>query len=95
MEEIAGRYDILLTSATPGPAPKTRITTGDRRFQMPWSYSGLPTIAIPSGLHPAGLPLGLQLIAPGFAEGQLLGVARWCESVLNVRLRPPVPAVAH
>ena len=86
MEEIAANYDILLTPATPAPPPKTRATTGDRRFQIPWSYSGLPSIAIPSGLHPIGLPLGLQLIAPGFAEEQLLGAAHWCEKVLNCKV---------
>ena len=94
MGEIAANYDILLTPATPAPPPKTRATTGDRRFQIPWSYSGLPSIAIPSGLHPIGLPLGLQLVAPGFAEEQLLGVAHWCEKALNVRLKPPMPAAA-
>ena len=92
MEDIAARYDVLLTPATPAPPPKTRATTGDRRFQIPWSYSGLPTIAIPSGLHPTGLPLGLQLIAPGFAEERLLAVARWCEKSLNVKLAHPEPA---
>jgi aspartyl-tRNA(Asn)/glutamyl-tRNA(Gln) amidotransferase subunit A len=91
MEEIAAGYDVLLTPATPAPSPKTRAATGDRRFQIAWSYSGLPTIAIPSGIHPIGLPLGLQLIAPGFAEEQLLGAAHWCEQVLNVSLKPPLP----
>ena len=88
--EIASRYDALLTPATPGPAPRGRDSTGDMRFQIPWSYCGLPTIAVPSGLHPSQLPLGLQLITEPVAEAKLLAVARWCEKVLDVELVPPI-----
>ena len=93
MSEIAGRYDALLTPATPGPAPKGRDWTGDMRFQIPWSYCGLPTIAVPSGLHPSQLPLAIQLIAEPLAEEKLLAVARWCERVIDVELVPPIPTL--
>ena len=63
-------------------------TTEDAVFQAPWTSSGLPTITFPSGLASSGMPLGVQLAAPPFAEGRLLGAARWCEEALAVNLWP-------
>jgi Asp-tRNA(Asn)/Glu-tRNA(Gln) amidotransferase A subunit family amidase len=45
---------------------------------------------LPSGLSQAGMPLGIQLIAPYLQEEQLLRAARWCEAALDVTLTPPV-----
>jgi aspartyl-tRNA(Asn)/glutamyl-tRNA(Gln) amidotransferase subunit A len=73
--------DALATLAAPGPAPEAS-TTGDPAFNSPWSYTGLPTVAIPAALAPDGLPLGLQLVGKPGAEAELLGVAMWCERVL-------------
>ncbi len=89
LTELAQRVDALLMPATPAPAPKDLNTTGDAAFQAPWTSAGLPTIVIPSGLSEVGLPLGIQFAAPPFEEGQLLGVARWCEQALGLNLRPP------
>jgi aspartyl-tRNA(Asn)/glutamyl-tRNA(Gln) amidotransferase subunit A len=82
--------DVLLTPATPAPAPPELTTTGDPRFQSPWTYAGVPTIALPSGLSQSGLPLGVQLVAPAGQEERLLRAARWCEATLDVTLMPPV-----
>ena len=89
MTELAQRVDILMTPATPAPAPRDLNTTGDAAFQAPWTSAGLPTIVIPSGLSEDGLPLGIQFAAPPFEEGVLLSAARWCEEALGVDLRPP------
>jgi Asp-tRNA(Asn)/Glu-tRNA(Gln) amidotransferase A subunit family amidase len=92
-EEVAQMFsdvDVLLTPATPAPAPRDLTTTGDARFQSPWTYAGVPTIAIPSGRSQDGMPLGVQLIAPARQEARLLQAARWCEATLNVTLTPPV-----
>lgn len=86
---LAESVDALLTPATPAPAPRDLTTTGDAAFQAPWTSAGLPTITIPSGLAGDGLPLGIQLAAPPWAEGRLLAVAGWCEAALGVDLRPP------
>jgi aspartyl-tRNA(Asn)/glutamyl-tRNA(Gln) amidotransferase subunit A len=94
MAALASRFDALATPATPAPAPMDLTTTGDRRFQVPWSYSGLPTIAIPSGLHESGMPLGLQLIGRPWGEATLIAAAGWCEAALPVRVRPPMVAAA-
>ena len=89
LSEMVRRVDAVLMSTTPAPAPQDLTTTGDAVFQAPWTSAGLPTITIPSGLAGSGLPLGIQLAGLPFAEGQLLGVARWCEEALRVDLWPP------
>lgn len=89
---LAERVDALLMPATPAPAPKDLNTTGDAAFQAPWTSAGLPTVVIPSGLSESGLPLGIQFAASPFAEGRLLGAARWCEQALGLDMRPPAYA---
>ncbi len=42
---------------------------------IPVNLAGLPAISLPCGFSPEGLPLGLQLIAPAFAEELLLRAA--------------------
>ncbi|MCA9039087.1 MAG: amidase [Planctomycetaceae bacterium] len=64
-------FDLLICPATLDEAPSLE-TTGDPRFNAPWSFLGLPTITFPVQLSKAGLPLGLQLIGPAGCEDQLL-----------------------
>ena len=82
--------DILLTPATVTPAPRGLESTGDPAFNSPWSYTGLPTVVLPSGLSPDGLPTGIQLIGKPFGEAALLSAAAWCEGVLGWDGVPPV-----
>ena len=89
MVQTVGKVDVLLTPATPAPAPKDRNTTGDASFQVPWTSSGLPTVTLPSGLSEAGMPLAVQLGGLPFEEGKLLGIAKWCETAIGVQLAPP------
>jgi Asp-tRNA(Asn)/Glu-tRNA(Gln) amidotransferase A subunit family amidase len=88
LEPLLAAVDVLLTPTTPTPAPAGLHATGDPVFQTPWTFVGLPSITVPSGLAPDGLPLGLQLVAAPFAEARLLAVARWCERTLNFAARP-------
>jgi aspartyl-tRNA(Asn)/glutamyl-tRNA(Gln) amidotransferase subunit A len=91
-QEMAGMlqgYDVVLTPATPAPAPRDLNTTGDAAFQSPWTSSGLPTVVIPSGMSQDGLPLGIQLAAAPWQEGKLLGAAQWAQKTLGVNLSPP------
>jgi aspartyl-tRNA(Asn)/glutamyl-tRNA(Gln) amidotransferase subunit A len=83
MEIVLKGYDCLLSPATSSSAPKGLASTGNPWFQVPWSLSGLPTVGLPSGLDPQGLPLAVQLIGKPFAEGPLLAAARWCEQTLD------------
>jgi aspartyl-tRNA(Asn)/glutamyl-tRNA(Gln) amidotransferase subunit A len=81
---------IALTPATKTPAPATLETTGDPAFNSPWSCAGLPTVNIPCGLAPDGMPCGLQLVAALNSESHLLAAALWCEHRLGFHASPPV-----
>ena len=88
VDALFDRCDVVLMPSTPTPAPGSLETTGDPSFQTPWTFAGVPAISIPSGLSEDGLPFGIQLIGPRFAEGALLRAAAWCEQVLDVTLEP-------
>ena len=45
-------------------------------FTVPVNLAGLPGLSVPSGLDRTGLPVGMQLIGPPFAEAKLLCVAQ-------------------
>ena len=48
----------------------------------------MPSIAIPTGLDDAGLPLALQLTGAPERFGRLLGAAAWCEAQIAFDARP-------
>ncbi len=90
MDKIMEQYDCLLTPTTSSPAPPGLSSTGKAWFQVPWSFSGLPTITLPSGLSDSGLPLGIQLVGAAYSEGKLLAAAKWCEGVINFSYSPSI-----
>ena len=56
VEPLLRDVDALLSPVAPGPAPLRSEGTGDFMLCAPWSFAGLPSIAIPTGLDDAGLP---------------------------------------
>src|SRR5215831_19396064 len=48
-------------------------------YTISCNLAGLPGISIPCGFTKAGLPIGLQILAPAFEEEKLLRVARMHE----------------
>jgi len=87
--EWAAEYDAILTVPAVGEAP-TPDTTGDPRFCSRWTFVGAPALVIPTGLGPAGLPLGLQLVGARGSDRRMLAAAAWAESLLPKPPRPPV-----
>ena len=111
-ERLRG-VDVLLSPATPFPAPpasaeevevRAGVMLGVHRgapsaMTRPVSLSGLPALAIPSGLSGDGLPLGVQLIAGRRRERLLLESAAMLAEA-DSRFRPmrapyPPPGLEH
>ncbi len=67
--------DVLLTYAAPGAAPAGLDHTGDSRFNRLWTLMGVPCVTLPVDRTPAGLPVGVQVIARFGDDGRALAVA--------------------
>jgi allophanate hydrolase len=52
----------------------------------------LCAVAIPAGRRPDGLPFGIQLLAPAFADTQLLDLASMVNGERAPNASPPIPA---
>ena len=89
MNNMASRVDVVMTPATPAPAPRDLNTTGDAAFQVPWTAAGLPTVAVPTGLSELGMPMAVQFGGLWAEEGKVLGAARWCERIAGLNQGPP------
>jgi aspartyl-tRNA(Asn)/glutamyl-tRNA(Gln) amidotransferase subunit A len=97
--------DILLTPATPVPAPKigqTEVVLGGEtedvrlastRLVRAINVLGLPALSIPCGLATSNLPIGAQLIGPAWSEARLLRAGAALEDAGAALWRkPPVAA---
>jgi aspartyl-tRNA(Asn)/glutamyl-tRNA(Gln) amidotransferase subunit A len=100
---VFDRVDVLHAPCLPIPTPtiaETDVGAGggmDRtlalltRFMRPFNYLGLPSVALPCGFHPNGLPVGMQLAGRPFAEGTILRVAHHFQQATDWhRKLPPV-----
>jgi Asp-tRNA(Asn)/Glu-tRNA(Gln) amidotransferase A subunit family amidase len=77
--EFLRGYDGIVTPPAPDEAPADLSQTGNPTFCTIWTLCETPAVTIPTGFGPRGLPLGLQIVGPAFADGNLLGVAAWCD----------------
>lgn len=64
--------DLWLTPAASTPAPLGLSTTGSSIMCLPWSFAGMPSLAVPAGASSAGLPLGLQCVGQRGGDEQVL-----------------------
>jgi aspartyl-tRNA(Asn)/glutamyl-tRNA(Gln) amidotransferase subunit A len=95
-------YSLLLTPTTAATAfgieagPPTSIAgrevgpAGFLPFTYPFNFTGHPAASVPAGFAPDGMPVGLQIVAPHFAEKLLLAVSATYEANRPFRF-PPAP----
>lgn len=82
LDEFFLDFDAIITPPAAGEAPHGIEATGDPSFCTIWTLTHVPALSIPTGFGPAGLPLGLQIIAARGRDAVALTVAAWCESRL-------------
>jgi aspartyl-tRNA(Asn)/glutamyl-tRNA(Gln) amidotransferase subunit A len=95
-----GRVDVVVAPTTPIVAPPIGHTfeavgplnvaprSIANRATVPCNLTGMPAISVPCGFSD-GLPVGLQIMAPAFAEPLVLRVAAAYEQASRWRLRKP------
>ena len=82
-QDVFGRVDALITAAAAGEAPMGLQSTGDPAFCRAWTLLRCPCISLPVLHGPAGLPVGLQLVATPGDDSRLLAIAAWVEQQLR------------
>ena len=99
-DQAFARVDLIVAPTTPGVAFKMGEKADPLQmylndiFTIPVNLAGLPGVSIPGGFTRAGLPIGLQLIAPAFDEAALLRVAHAYQTATDWHTRRPQLDVA-
>lgn len=100
------RYDLLLCPTVPceawaidqmGPAsiggkpagPRTHAT-----FTPLFNHAGVPALSLPCGFGAHGLPLGLQIVGPRFADARVLEKSEQIEKLLGLKFISPMLRMA-
>ncbi len=88
--------DVILGPTTPTAAFRLGEKTSDPLamylsdiFTITTNLAGIPGISVPCGLTKSGLPIGMQMLAPAFAEETLLRAARAFERETDWHARRP------
>ena len=76
-------FDILVTPAAPGEAPKGIEWTGDASFNLIWTSLHVPCVTVPAGAGPTGLPLGIQIVARRGEDRAALAWAAWVAAAVG------------
>ena len=93
LKQTFEHYDLLLAPTCGIPAPlieesegvqTTRLLT---RFTYPFSLAQVPVLSVPCGFTQDSLPVGMQLIAPAWAEAAILRAARAYQQTTDWHLR--------
>jgi len=95
-EKAFQKCDVILTPTSPTPAFKIGEKIADPLqmylsdvFTIPGNLAGIPAISIPCGFSRSGLPIGLQIMARHFAEGNLFQTAYAYEKSTEWHLKKP------
>ncbi|MDX1512969.1 MAG: amidase [Gammaproteobacteria bacterium] len=94
------QYDLLVTPSLPIPAftaglEKPEWMAGERwadwtPFTYPFNLTLQPACSVPCGFNSSGLPVGMQLVGPKYADAAVLRAARAFESAQPFKM-PEAP----
>ncbi len=92
IRRVFEQLDILLLPTRRDTAPTIQATV-DESYQRPpsnlsaFNRFGVPAISVPCGFSHDGLPVGLQIVGPAFAESRVLAVAHVYQQATDWHLR--------
>ena len=97
------RFDVVLTPTSPTVAFRIGEKASDPLamylsdfYTIPVNLAGNTAVSVPSGLCPSsGLPIGLQIIGPHFAEATVLRAAAAFEEAVGFDPTPPIVREVH
>ncbi|KAK5700325.1 hypothetical protein LTR17_023039, partial [Elasticomyces elasticus] len=75
-DELASRYDIIITPSVVDEAPLGLENTGDMSFCSMWTILHVPAINLVGFEGANGLPIGLTAVGPRYTDRKLLRVAK-------------------
>jgi Asp-tRNA(Asn)/Glu-tRNA(Gln) amidotransferase A subunit family amidase len=84
IDELFTVADVLITPSATDEAPKFDDGIGDPIMNRAWTLLGMPSITLPFGNGPLGLPLGVQLLARPGSDAELLRAASWVSKHLMI-----------
>jgi aspartyl-tRNA(Asn)/glutamyl-tRNA(Gln) amidotransferase subunit A len=93
--DLFTRIDALLTPASAAPAPLLSDLDEDSSpaiFTRFVNYLGLAAAVLPMGLSDEGMPVGMQIVAPGFCDVRALRIAAALESARGAFGSMPAPS---
>ncbi|WP_232495629.1 amidase [Novosphingobium kaempferiae] len=82
-ERAIDGLDAVLAPSAPGIAPLGR-SPGEPKFNQPWTLLHAPVVNLPLARGEGGMPIGVSLVAPRYADRRLIAVAREVEALLGV-----------
>ncbi len=75
-DRLAADFDAVLAPSAPGIAPEGLASVGDPTFNGLWTLLHVPTVNVPGFSGPHGLPVGLTVTGPRFADRRVLAAAQ-------------------
>jgi aspartyl-tRNA(Asn)/glutamyl-tRNA(Gln) amidotransferase subunit A len=91
---VLRKFDVLISAPTAGAAPLLAEQRPDEGFAQPFlttvaNVAALPSLVVCGGFTATGLPLGLEIMGPAWADATVLQVGHQFEVAAGLRGRRP------
>jgi amidase len=83
LDEAFGDCDALLVPAAVGEAPMGLASTGDAVMNAVWTLLQGPSVCVPAGRGPNGMPLAVQVVGRIGDDARTLACAAWLEKKIG------------